>query len=293
MDDENKYDGYVTSSDIFGGYDTSYESDDNGERKVPPEVEKRRQKRQKKMEKRLRRKRHRKRRILTALVVIAAVLITGYLFFSSSLFSISEIEVRNNTMKSDKELISESNVKIGDNIFSHTGHSVKKAIMSKNKYITNVTVSRRLPNEFIITVMEEVPTTAIKHNDKYLILDEKGRVIGKEDTRITATEITGISVKSYKDGSVPETSDDEEFTKVIDLVNKVNSSGLYFKKVDVVSSLTVHGYVTDTLICSGSSDDISKNLEGIKAVIYDLGQKGQTSGTINVGSDGYATFTPA
>ena len=79
----------------------------------------------------------------------------------------------------------------------------------------------------------------------------------------------------------------------MDLINKVNASGLFFKKLEVMSSLTVHGYVTDTLICSGAPDDITADLEGLKAVIYDLGQKGYTAGTINIGSDGYATFSPA
>lgn len=293
MDDENKYDGYVTPSDIFGGYDTSYESEERREEKIPPEIEKRRAKRQKKLEKRRKRQRSRRKRTLIAAAVIIAVLLSGYLLLSSSLFTISEIEVKNNVMKTDKELISESGVKVGDNIFSHTGHSVKKAIMAKNKYISNVTVSRRLPNEYIIIVMEHVPTAAIQYKGKYLILDEKGRVIGKEDTQITATEINGIKIKSYEQGSVPKTNADDELTNMMDLINKVNASGLFFKKLEVMSSLTVHGYVTDTLICSGAPDDITADLEGLKAVIYDLGQKGYTAGTINIGSDGYATFSPA
>ncbi|MDD7409247.1 MAG: FtsQ-type POTRA domain-containing protein [Anaerovoracaceae bacterium] len=294
MDDENKYDGYRPSSEIFGGFDTSYETRKPSRRRgVSPEIEKKRGKRKKKIEKQRRRKAARRRRRLTVLVIALILLLFGYLFFSSSLFTISEIDVRNNTMKTDKQLIKESGVKVGDNIFSHTGHSVKKAIMAKNPYISGVTVSRRLPNEYTITVMEHIPTAAIKYKGKFLILDEKGRVIGKEDTQITATEITGIKIKSYEQGDFPSTDDDEELTKMMEFIDKVNDSGLFFKKLDIVSALTVHGYVTDTLICSGAPDDITANLEGIKAVIFDLGQKGVEAGTINVGNDGFATFSPA
>ena len=56
--------------------------------------------------------------------------------------------------------------------------------------------------------------------------------------------------------------------------------------------MTVKGYVTDTMVCSGQSSDIISQLEEIKAVLYDLDQKGIKRGVIRVGSDNYISFSP-
>lgn len=286
--------GNADGSGVYGGYDTSYDWDDEtGSDDVPYELQKKRRKRRRHIEKMKRRKKTRKKRMIITAVIAAIVIIILGMFLSSSLFEISEITVNKNTMKTDSELVAESGVKTGDNIFSHSGHSIKKAIMAKNRFITDVDVSRRLPNELIITVKERVPTAALKYEGKYLILDNKGKVICTDKTQLTATRVTGIKVIGYSRNHMPVVKDSSRLKKAIKLINKVNDSGLFFKKLDMSSSLLVHGYITDTLECAGDAGDIGNNLEGIKAVVYDLAQKGTMSGTINVGNDGYATFTPA
>ena len=65
-----------------------------------------------------------------------------------------------------KEIIRESGVKIGQNIFSYKDSEIKKAILKNNPYITDVTISRQLPNRFLITVEEHTPVAAVKYNGK-------------------------------------------------------------------------------------------------------------------------------
>ena len=231
--------------------------------------------------------------VVTILILLSGALFGLYVFFTSSIFAISEITVKNNALKSDKEIIRESGVKIGQNIFSYKDSEIKKAILKNNPYITDVTISRQLPNRFLITVEEHTPVAAVKYNGKYLILDEDGIVAGVEDTQLNATRITGIQVQNYKKGSKPVVQSSSKLKKALKLIEKVNDSGLYFKKLDLSSSLVIRGYITDTLECTGEADDIINNLEGIKAVIYDLNQKNTMNGTISVGKDGYATFSPA
>ncbi len=231
--------------------------------------------------------------VVTILILLAGALFGLYVFFTSSIFAISEITVKNNALKSDKEIIRESGVTIGQNIFSYKDSEIKNAILKNNPYITDVTISRQLPNRFLITVEEHTPVAAIKYNGKYLILDENGIVAGVEDTQLNATRITGIQVQNYKKGSKPVVQSSSKLKKALKLIGKVNDSGLYFKKLDVSSSLVIRGYITDTLECTGEADDIINNLEGIKAVVYDLSQKNTMNGTISVGKDGYATFSPA
>lgn len=277
------------------------------EKKREKKARKRQLKQYKKQEKRAARRRRKldrkkidKRKIRNRVVAVLAILflLTGaaaglYMFFTSTIFAISEITVNNNAMKSDKELIRESGVKIGQNIFSYKDSEIKKAILKNNPYITDVTITRQLPNRFVITVEEHTPVAAVKYKGQFLILDADGIVSGVEDTQLTATRITGIQVQNYKKGSRPVVQNSSKLKNALKLISKVNDSGLFFKKLDVSSSLIVRGYITDTLECAGEAEDIINNLEGIKAVIYDLSQKNTMSGTITVGSDGYATFSPS
>ncbi len=303
MDDYRKNDNgkTYTTFDVFGGYDADYGagSSDQPSRKSTDKSTgmdgptRRKRKREREKRKKERRRRTRPARLLSLVVVLLAI----FLFLSSGLFAISEITVKNNTLKSDEDLIREAGVKNGENIFKYSERSVKKNIMSKNPYITDVDISRTLPNEYTIIVKEKTPVVSVYYKKKYYILDKSGTIIGTEDNQMTATLIEGVKVKGiktvrkgFKEVRTLETKDEVRFDELMKLINGVNDSGLYFRKLDASSALTVRGYITDTLICSGRSEDILSNIEGVKAVVYDLGQKEITSGTIHVGNDGYATF---
>ena len=260
------------------------------------EIEIKRIKRKKKIEQRKKRKARLKKIRKILLILLAAVILAGilaWLFFSSNIFAVSEITVNHNTLKSDKNIIYESGIKVGENIFQYRTSKAKEAILSQNPYIVDVEISRKLPNKVIITVKEHAPVVAIKYNGQFLILDKNGKVAGVEKTQLTATRLTGVEVKHYTNGKVPVVQNSTVLKESLKLVNKINESGMFFKKLDVSSSMIVHGYITDDLECTGEAEDLIDNLEGIKAIIYDLNQKNTMKGTIYVGDDGYATFSPA
>ena len=253
------------------------------------------QERRRKIEKRIRRKAVRKKigkMLLILLLFLALAGIAVYLFFSSSVFLVSEIAVNHNTLKSDKQIIRESGLRIGQNIFRFKGSEVRKIILKENPYISDVRIDRKLPNRIILTVKEHTPVAAVKYKGKYLILDAGGKVVGIEKTQITATRLTGVEVTRYTMGRVPVVHNTALLEESLKLIGKVNDTGLFFKKLDVSSTLIVHGYITDDLQCTGETEDIIENLEGIKAIVYDLGQKNTMKGTIYVGKEGYATFSP-
>ena len=82
------------------------------------------QERRRKIEKRIRRKAVRKKigkMLLILLLFLTLAGIAVYLFFSSSVFLVSEIAVNHNTLKSDKQIIRESGLRIGQNIFRFKG----------------------------------------------------------------------------------------------------------------------------------------------------------------------------
>ena len=278
-----------TQTDIYSGYATDYDTmswqiDDEKAKAQSAEPEKPAAPAKK-------RKKRRKKHYLLRFLVLIALIAGAYVFLTSPVFSIDQITIEGNTLMSDDDIIKLSGVKVGDNMFEQTGHKVKKAL-TENKYIADVKVSRELPNIYKIKITERQPVIAVSYNGKYIILDEEGYAVDEADSTMHATLVTGLKINKYELGEIPKFDDSANFKEAGELIKAVNDSGMFFKKVELGSSMTVKGYVTDTMVCSGQSSDIISQLEEIKAVLYDLDQKGIKRGVIRVGSDNYISFSP-
>ena len=68
-----------------------------------------------------------------------------------------------------------------------------------------------------------------------------------------ATLVTGIKINTYELGEIPKFDDSANFKEAGELIKAVNDSGMFFKKVELGSSMTVKGYVTDTMIRSAKT----------------------------------------
>ena len=280
-----------TQTNIYEGYDTDYDAS----RRMPQEEQESScidaKKKSEKEKIRGKRKKRRKKHYLLRLLGIIVVVLLLYFFLTSSVFSIDKIVVEGNTLLTDDEIIALSGVEIGDNMFQQTEHRVWKS-MKKNPYLSEVDISRKLPNIYTISETEHLPMLAVQKGSKYIVMDEEGAVLEGADSQMHATLVKGLKISKYKVGKVPEFEDSVRFQEVMDLIRTVNASGMYFKKLELEQSLNIKGYVTDTLIISGFSDDIAGQLENIKAVLYDLDQKEIRRGIVTVGADDYISFSP-
>ncbi len=254
------------------------------------EREKKEKEKKQKAEKPRKRKKHRKKHYLLRILLAAAVFFIARAIVYSSLFAITEIHIKGNTLITDEEAIALIGIKEGDNIFEHTTASVNEAL-SSDPYIAGVTIDRNLPDIITINIIERMPVIALENEGQFVILDEEGKVIAREPGQKSATLLYGLEMTGFESGKVPEFTDKELFNNTLSFLNEVNRSGLYFKRLEA-SALIQKGYVTDTLIVQGNRDLILKNLDNIKAVLYDIDQKGIERGVISVNAEDYATFSP-
>lgn len=296
MNNERENDSFRTSTDIYGGIDTDYDTqfvpyeeeeevyevtggaDDKGTRENMSAVKKKKKKR---------RKKHYTLRLILILAAAAAV----FLVLRSPLFEISYIQIEGNTLMSDEEIIELAGVKEGDNLFAVSSRKVKAAL-TKNAYIASAGIDRRIPDTYVIKIKENIPTLAVKYQDKYVILDEEGNAIDYAEDIRSATILTGINITKYEIGETPSVEGGCDFNSLLNMINKVNASGLYFKRIEMLTPTSVKAAVTDTLLCQGECKDIAENIEAVKVAIYDLGQKGVSRGVVNISGDGYASFNP-
>lgn len=283
MDENNKKKrGFLS----FGGFDTDYSgnnefAEESGSGTSAQPLSRKEKKRLLKS---------RRKKILLGLLgaVLFCILISR-----TPLFAVSEIIVKDNIMFTDEDIIASSGMAVGDNIFKMSKRKIRKTVMQNNPYMVNVKVDRKLPDVLVMTVEENDPVLAIPCGEQFLILDSEGLAVEMRDDTLTATLLTGIEIKSYSIGEPPDVSDKQSLKLILRMVNDVNQQGVFFRQVDIPSPLAIQAYVTESLSCYGSSEAIRENVEGLKALLYDLNLKGYPSGVIYMGDDGYATFSPS
>lgn len=291
---------FRTSTDVFGGFesdfggfDAEYETDYVSDQ-VPVDEKEPKESSAKKVDKRSRKKKKKKRKkknYLLRFIVVVGVIVLMYFFLSSSIFNIEDIRVENNALLSDQEIIETSGIKAGDNIFAAGGVGVKRAL-KKNPYVEDVGIRRALPDRITISVTEVEPVIAVQHKGKYILLNENGDYIDYNDSSMYATIVTGVKVSKFSKGKTPEFEDPVLFEEALKLVNGINNAGMYLKQAEISSSMNIKGYVSDTLICSGTSKALLSNIDNVKYILYDLDQKGIKRGVVRIGEDGYSSFSP-
>ncbi len=99
------------------------------------------------------------------------------LVFCYYYFSISSIEiVSDDKLSAIKGL---ENIK-NNNIFLLTDAKIRATILTANPLIKNVEIEKVYPNRIKLTVETDKPLAAIKANQGFLFLDDKGKVIFKQ-----------------------------------------------------------------------------------------------------------------
>jgi len=116
------------------------------------------------------------KRSVVAIFIMAIILIT--LCFNLPYFNISTIKVEGNKNVKVEEILNLSELKSGVNIFKFTVSKTKNNI-TRNPYIRNVEISRKLPNTVMLSVSERNATYYVAYNDSFYIIDDNLIVLEK------------------------------------------------------------------------------------------------------------------
>lgn len=243
-------------------------------------------------EKNIKRRKRRKKRYLLRFIIF--VLICAGLYFTLHIdyFTVDGIIVAGNKEISDEEIIKLSEIKTGNNIFDVHPWFAQRRI-KKNLYVETVNVNRKLPNKIEILVTERSGKAQFVMGKKFVITDNGGKVLEIAGKERKATLVEGITVKEAKLGKDIAVKEGSRYDKAMQLVAAVEEGDLYFKKIKIIGNDT-EGYIYDSLVCKGQYQHVMECVESgaLKAVVFDLYQKGIESGVINISSNNYCSFTP-
>ncbi len=248
--------------------------------------------------KRRRKKRRKKRPFLTAFIVILAIAgVIGLMHLP--VFNVTEISVGGNKAFTDDQVIQLSGVEEGKSIFRAipflVGHKIKK-----NYYFDEVHVKYHLPNRVEIMVHEQegfaqilIPESEKVKRKQYVIVDGEGSVIEVSYDRRDVTLIRNITVRSAKPGRRISVKEKGTYRKAMKIIDTAQKNDMYFKRVELTGS-RVKCDIFDDMFVKGRYGNLLKSLENgtLRTVVYRLYQQNVMTGTINIGDNGYCSFTP-
>lgn len=239
--------------------------------------------------KKVRKKKH----YLLRFLIFVCVLTAAVIFLSSGFFDIKEIKVEGNAYYTDEEVINMAGAKTGGNLFWGTGSGKIKDNLQKDPYFAEVDIKRSLPSTLTISVTERRQTAAIVYGDSYVIIDRSATVLRKSSVDPKITLLTGLTISKMEVGEKVEVEEVATLDNTLKMIDSMTEGDFYFKKIDV-SGVIIRAYIYDTLLVKGTPNQMQKVIDdgNLQKVINNLLSGKTTRGTVNLGDNGYMSFSP-
>lgn len=237
-----------------------------------------------------RRKKKKIKKLFMLFIMLMSLFVT--LCLKLPYFNIKNVQVSGNKNISQKDIISLSNLKVGNNIFYINLKDGESNILS-NPYISNVTITRKLPANIIINVKEREAVFYNNIENEYFIVDKDGVVLQKRNDikDMKLVKLAGFDYSKCEVGKLLKDNDKRKIDAVIalgDIVrnNKI-SQGLTL--IDLNNSVDINAYYGDICIKFGSAEDIDKKFNKALNILERKELKG-VKGYIDVSFNGNPVF---
>ncbi|MDD3349436.1 MAG: FtsQ-type POTRA domain-containing protein [Eubacteriales bacterium] len=236
-------------------------------------------------------KKRRKKHYLLRLLLVILMGVGLYFFLTSEFFNVDKIVVENNKYFTAEQVIGLAEAKPGGNLFGQATEEMKDKLLA-DPYVKSVSVSRKLPNQLVITVTEREEYATVPYGKSFLVIDKEGMILRQTDTAPTLPLLVGLTLSNIKIGTALRVEENSLLTGTLKLLEKMDENEIYFKKIEI-SAVVIRAYIYDSLLCEGTPENIMKNMDEIKQVLYDLYKKGTERGVIKVyGDDKDCAFSP-
>ena len=228
------------------------------------------------------------RTIICLIFAVIAISVTLLVFFH-----VNKITVSGDPVYSDSDIISESGIKLGDNLVFVSAKKVNNQLTVNLPYVNSVKIKRHLPSTVEIIVKETKAVFAIA-SDKgtYTLLDRNGKVL-EEGLEFTAENIMTVDlgkIKSIEVGHIIETERDdtvERLSSIYNALKETELNGISFVDLSDAynTSLVYDGRITLLLGETNSSNLVDKLALGKSAIDTQNDESTQYKGTLNLTVD--------
>ncbi len=232
-------------------------------------------------------------KVLKIFFIFFLLILIIVLLLLSPVFNISKITVENNVRVSADEIISLSGIKLGDNTFKYINFDMIEKI-KENPYIEDVKITRKYPDEIIISVTERTAEFCLKLGESYIYIDNQGYIVEITSEDYGVPEIIGFKTEIMNDslGNRLIEEDLNEFGKIIGVYDSIKNNGIADKVISftIEDDRLVIGLVEDKVAYLENFTNINIKILSLKVILERTAGK---AGEINLdgqGTDSSAIF---
>ncbi len=163
-------------------------------------------------------------RIIVLLIIIIGAIVY---FMMSPVFDVKTITVTGNNKLSTEEIISIAEVNSDTNTFKINTKQAERKI-KENPYIESVKVSRKLPSEITIELVERFPTYMLEYINSVVYINNQGYMLEITENKIPVPIISGIStpIENFMEGNRLNKEDLQKLETVLKIMDTLGSYDL-------------------------------------------------------------------
>lgn len=215
----------------------------------------------------------------TVYVPIAALLVLFLMIYGTSAFlKIIEIEVEGVTRYSKAEIISAAGIGFGENLMLVDRVDAQRRIITELPYISDVKITRTMPDTVHIAVRESVPIAGIAFKGAVAVIDSAGKVLRLDDEpQAGLIEVRGFQPSDASVGSVLKSGADSE-TKMkymIQMLSAIEDAGITkdVTFLDVASIANISLDFLERRVLLGGPEDAKSKLMELPERIAEINSK--------------------
>lgn len=203
--------------------------------------------------------------ILSALLILGAVVAGSVVFFKAHTF-----EVEGNQRYSRETLLEASGIRDGENLLTIPRREIEKRMEAELPYLKQVTIHLWPPERVVITVEETEPAAALESEGALWYINSSGKLLERVERNEGYPAVAGLTLLAPSEGTLLAVSEEEELKakglrgllaalEERDLLDQVQS-------IDLTSGSSVSmGYDNRLTVKMGLNDDFDYDLKMLQA----------------------------
>lgn len=217
--------------------------------------------------------------IIVSLVFLAMVIST------TVFFKIEEITVSGQSNYSHEEIIKQSGIAKGENLFLCNDDQVKENIQKALPYVSDVHIHKTLPNSIEIVVTQALPDAQFEVNGRYIVIDRNSRVLEiRNDKKVGCALLIGATPISYDISSTVTYQKPDTNSIINEIINSFNDNNLTnITQIDITDAFNIEVLYDNRIVIElGNSTEIKYKIDMANTVMNDSTVVSETKGTLDV-----------
>ncbi len=227
------------------------------------------------------RKVQRNRRILAVSVTVVLAMLAVIVLSLTVFFKVDTIKILGDNIYDESQILNESGLKKGDNLFMSNTDAAKQRIEKNLPYISSAVIKRKFPSSIIIEITGTQASCCFKCTNGTAVADSSLKVLELVSEKDVSPEITRVNTKNTFTAGIGENiitlnsgnSASDEIKKEAALVktvfDSINESGIqHLTEINVVSKGNLYCVYQNRLKLNlGTTDKLTYKLKSAIEII--------------------------